>query len=302
MPMLSGGDFDAGSMKDNKRTLIIAGVTVASVALIAFGAYRLLAQDRGSAPADLHFEDADWPEALMVVTDPSVPAQIKEYEGFIVSFNKDNKTPNWVAWELLGTETEGEGTRTNKFWTDEEVEGCADTRDYRGTGFDRGHMMPAAEQKWSPEAMHDCFSLANICPQDHSLNSGAWNTLENKERAWARRDSMLLIAAGPIYEATDTMHIGKNRVRVPSAFFKVLAAPKANPPRGIGFIYPNMSAPGSMRVYAMPIREVEKATGLDFFSALPDSLENLIETSTSFSEWDKQGKAHRTKNQNKTAN
>ncbi len=291
----SGGNPDETGMKGDKRILIIATVTAVSVALIAFGAYRLLAQDKETPQKDWKYETADWTEALKVATDPATPSLIKEYEGFIVSFNKENKTPNWVAWELLGTETEGAGTRTNKFWTDEDIEGCPDTRDYRGSGFDRGHMIPAAEQKWSPEAMHACFSMANICPQDHSLNSGAWNTLENKERAWARRDSMLLIVAGPIYEDTDTLKIGKNRVRVPGAFFKVLVAPNAEPPRGIGFIYPNMSAPGSMRVYAMPIREVEKATGLDFFPALPDSLEDLIETSASFTEWDKPGKAYRTK-------
>lgn len=302
MQKRSGGSRKKGSMEKKRRTRIIVAVTAVSLALIAFGAYRLMAQDHEPAPSATPSEDADWAEALIVTTDPAIPARIKEYEGFIVSFNKENKTPNWVAWELLGTETEGAGTRTNKFWTDVEIEGCPDTRDYRGSGFDRGHMIPAAEQKWSPEAMHACFSMANICPQDHSLNSGAWNTLENKERAWARRDSMLLIAAGPIYEETDTLRLGKNGVRVPSAFFKVLAAPKADPPRGIGFIYPNMSAPGNMRVYAMPIREVEKATGSDFFSSLPDSLEKLIEESTSFAEWDKPGKAYRTKNQNITTN
>ncbi len=302
MPRHSGGDPGMRMMAKERRILIIASVTAVCIALIAFGAYRLLAQEKEASRASWNTTDEDWTEALKVATAPTTPSAVKEYEGFILSFNKENKTPNWVAWELLGTETDGAGTRTNKFWTDEELEGCPDTRDYRGTGFDRGHMVPAADQKWSPQAMHDCFSMANICPQDHSLNAGAWNTLENKERSWARRDSMLLIAAGPIYEAADTMRIGKNGVRVPGAFFKVIAAPTANPPRGIGFIYPNMSAPGSMRVYAMPIREVEKATGLDFFSSLPDSLENIIEATTSFAEWDKQGKAHRTKKQNKTDN
>ena len=283
-------------MKNSGKRNIVIGILTISIGLIAFGTYRLLAQAKETVHAEWKHEGIDWEEALIVTTAPSVSSFIKKYEGFIVSFNKKNKTPNWVAWDLLGTETEGVGTRTNKFWRDEEIDGCPDTRDYRGSGFDRGHMIPAAEQKWNEQAMEDCFSMANICPQDHSLNSGAWNTLENKERAWARRDSMLLIAAGPIYEDTDTLYIGENKVRVPSAFFKVIAAPTANPPRGIGFIYPNMSAPGNMRVYAMTIRDVEKATGHDFFSSLPDSLENIIEETTSFSEWDKPGNAYRTKN------
>lgn len=214
------------------------------------------------------------------------PEQIVEYEGFRVSFNKENKTPNWVAWELLGTETEGDEPRYNTFWQDEGVEGCPSTYDYSYSGYDRGHLCPAADQKWSHDAMVDCFSLANMAPQDHSLNSGAWATLEKKERQWAQRDSAIVIIAGPLYGTTDTQRIGDAGVRVPGAFYKVMIAPYANPPRGIGFIYPNMSAPGNMRDYSMPIDKVEEITGIDFFYNLPDDLEEAIESVTSFKEWD----------------
>lgn len=218
---------------------------------------------------------------------PSTPEQIVEYEGFRVSFNKDNKTPNWVAWELLGDESEGSESRYNTFWQDERVEGCPVTYDYSRSGYDRGHLCPAADQKWSHQAMVDCFSLANMAPQDHSLNSGAWATLEKKERQWAKRDSAIVIIAGPIYEPSDTKRIGDGGVRVPSAFYKVFLAPYVENPRGIGFIYPNMSAPGNMRDYAMTIDEVEAITGIDFFFNLPDDLEEKIESVASFKEWDK---------------
>lgn len=164
-----------------------------------------------------------------------------------MSFNKDNHTPNWVAWELLRSETGGEKSRHNKFWQDFEVDGCPDTRDYSNSGYDRGHMCPAADQKWSHEAMVDCFSLANIVPQDHALNTGAWKTLENKERKWAERDSAIVIVAGPIYETSDTSRIGRAGVRVPGAFFKVMIAPYLDEPRGIAFVYPNMTAPATWR-------------------------------------------------------
>ena len=213
--------------------------------------------------------------------------QIMEYEGFRVSFNKDHKTPNWVAWELLGTECDGEEKRYNTFWQDENVAGCPSTYDYTNSGYDRGHMCPAADQKWSRQAMIDCFSLANIVPQDHSLNSGAWSTLEKKERLWAQRDSAIVIIAGPIYEKTDQERIGDAGVRVPSAFFKVMIAPYVDEPRGIGFIYPNMSSPGNMKDYSMPIDKVEEITGIDFFYNLPDELENRIEATASFKEWDR---------------
>lgn len=135
--------------------------------------------------------------------------------------------------------------------------------------------------------MIDCFSLANMVPQDHALNAGAWQTLEKKERSWAKRDSAIVIIAGPIYQESDTKRIGQNGVRVPGAFFKVFIAPYVEQPRGIGFIYPNMSSPGNMANYSTTIDEVERITGFDFFYNLPDELEERIESTASFKEWDR---------------
>ncbi|MDE7412679.1 MAG: DNA/RNA non-specific endonuclease [Muribaculaceae bacterium] len=227
-------------------------------------------------------------DKLLNVTIPAdIPSQIKDYEGFRLSFNKDNHTPNWVAWELLASEVGGDLPRAKGFWNDPEIEGCPVTADYKNSGYDRGHLCPAADQKWSEQAMNDCFYLTNICPQNKSLNTGAWNTLENKERTWAQRDSAILIVAGPIYEKSDRERIGQTGVRVPSAFFKVLAAPYLDNPRGIAFVYPNMAAPGNMENYMMTIDEVEKITGYDFFSELPDNIENEIESKASFKEWNR---------------
>lgn len=226
-----------------------------------------------------------YPGLLNVEIPKEIPSQIKEYNGFTLSFNKNNATPNWVAWELLGSETQGDAERTNKFWKDDEIDGCAAKSDYKNSGYDRGHMIPAADQKWSEEAMHHSFSMANIVPQDHSLNTKAWNTLEKKCRLWAQRDSALIIIAGPIYEKTDTKRIGYSGVKVPSAFFKVILAPYLPQPRAIAFVYPNMRAPGNMQNYSTTIDEVERITGFDFFKSLPDDIENEVESKTSFKEW-----------------
>lgn len=248
----------------------------------AQGANDGLQVQRGNAA----LPDAD---ALLDVKVPaSVKSQCKDYEGFRLSFNADNHTPNWVAWELLAAETDGQVSRKNTFWTDDDVEGCPNVNDYKKSGYDKGHMCPAADQKWSEQAMYDCFSFTNMTPQDGALNSGAWQTLEKKERKWAMRDSAILIVAGPIYEKSDTKRIGANGVRVPSAFFKVFAAPYLDEPRGIAFVYPNMSSPGNMENYVMTIDDVEKLTGFDFFYNLPDELENSIESVASFRDWNKQ--------------
>lgn len=271
---------------------------VACLVVVAAGIYGVSRMDDGSQTDNQRVANAAGPRGISAsapvgnaadLLDVKTPEQLadrrKDYTGFTVSFNKDNRTPNWVAWELLGTETSGGESRSNKFWQDEEMEGCPVTRDYTNSGYDRGHMCPAADQKWSSEAMTDCFVLTNIVPQDHALNAGAWQTLESKERLWAQRDSAILIVAGPVYADSDTKRIGDAGVRVPGAFFKVMVAPYLDEPRGIAFVYPNMTSPGNMENYVMTIREVEKLTGYDFFHNLPDEVEEAVETVSSFRDW-----------------
>ena len=227
-----------------------------------------------------------YPALETVILPEDLPNQIKEYTGFTVSFNKDRRTPNYVAWELLSDEVSNNVSRTNNFWKDEEIEGCPEYYDYSRSGYDRGHICPAADQKWSLDAMNDSFVMANICPQDHDLNSGAWNTLENKERQWAQRDSCLMIVAGPVYTPEDTLYIGNtNKILVPGAFFKAIIAPYLDNPRGIAFVYPNMPASGNMENYAMSIDDLEELLDYDLFPALPDEIENKVESRFSFKEW-----------------
>lgn len=276
-----------------KKNYIIPILLIA-VVFIAIGVYGLTCSRQNdnsgrsiTGIAQKNSSTLDSDAFLNVIIPNGISSQIKDYEGFRVSFNKENHTPNWVAWELLRSETDGNVGRYNTFWTDPDIEGAPSTNDYRNSGFDRGHLCPAADQKWSATAMEHCFSLANICPQDHSLNTGAWKTLESKERLWAQRDSAIIIISGPIYTDADNTRIGSTGVRVPGAFFKVIAAPYLKQPRGIAFIYPNMTAPGNMENYATTIDEAERITGFDFLSSLPDDIEQEIESKSSFKEWNR---------------
>lgn len=265
----------------SRKTLIVLAMAVC-VSLIVIGiCYGCEHQEPASQDA-LVLRDLD-----KVNVAPGTTSFIKHYEGFTVSFNEENHTPNYVSWELMSHETSGESSRTNNFWKDESVPGCATSSDYTRSGYDRGHLCPAADQKWSDQAMHDSFVMTNICPQANALNTGAWNTLENKERQWAARDSMLVIVAGPIYTEDDKETIGSTGVRVPSSFFKVMLAPYAEPMRAIGFVYPNMKSPGNMADYSTTVDEVERITGMDFFYNLPDGIEAQVESSASFRDWDK---------------
>lgn len=282
-----GGWPRRGASGRRKRVNIPLTVTLLCIfALLAWGIIGLssmAAAERDAVDAcSGHIADLD-----IVKAESAAEWPVTRYEGFSLAFDERRHTPVWVAWELLGVETSGDERRKNRFWQDEDVYGCPSPSDYRNSGFDRGHMCPAAEQKWSSQAMRDCFSMANMCPQDHALNTGAWNTLENKERLWAVRDSAIVIVAGPIYSGEEPRRIGESGVAVPDAFYKVLLAPYLDKPRAIGFVYPNMRAPGNMQDYAMSVDDVEKITGLDFFATLPDEIEKEVESKFSFQDWNR---------------
>lgn len=227
----------------------------------------------------------DASELTFVKMPSDIPSQIKEYANYTVSFNSETHIPNWVAWTLEGKNTNGQVKRSNKFWTDESVKGCAQTSDYRNTGYDRGHMAPAGDMKWDKTAMDECFSLANIAPQAHTLNSGSWGKLEEKCRQRAVADSIVVIVCGPIPNEERIAHIGLTGVAVPQRFFKVILSPAARPPKAIGFIMPNGYVEGGMQRCAVSVDSIESLTGYDFFSALPDDIESQVESQCNFPQW-----------------
>ena len=274
--------------KSHKTTSVSLGHILigAAIVLAIIGATRLGAWDR-SKKNDISQLDARTEASLLlnVKTAADTPEQLVHYPGMDVSFNKEMHLPNWVAWELTANEADGTEPRSGSFYNDPEVAGCPETYDYSYSGYDRGHMAPAGDMKWSEEAMKASFSLANICPQAKSLNTGAWKRLEEKCRTWARADSSIIVICGPILNDPIREYIGDTRVAVPKRFFKVILAPYANPARGIGFIMPNGRPEGGMQACAVSIDEVERVTGHDFFSALPDSIETEIESQCDFPFW-----------------
>lgn len=224
--------------------------------------------------------------ALLDVSIPTAqPGAVIKYPGFTVNFNADKHIPNYVAWELTRDHVDGPYKRSNNFRADESVIGCPTPEDYRRSGYDRGHMAPAADMKWSRQAMDACFLLTNICPQSQHLNTWPWRKLEEATRRWAARDSALIVICGPILTDRITETIGATEVAVPKRFFKVLLAPYANPPRGIAFVMSNLVQPGGMQTAATSIDEVERITGMDFFAALPDDIEAQVEEQNNFNQW-----------------
>ena len=122
--------------------------------------------------------------------------------------------------------------------------------------------------------------MSNICPQDHNLNTGRWNDLENKCRTWARKYNKVYVACGPVYQGKRNEYIGKRRVKVPDAFFKVILINDTRKQAALGFYFENKECTLPLKEYLLSVDEIEKLTGLDFFSALPDDLENRLEKET----------------------
>ena len=255
----------------------------AGLAVVALIAWRLNATEQ----ADSRSCDTEATRLMEVVLPAGMTEQTVDYTGFRVSYNADAHQPNYVVWELTESETDGEERRDVKFDVDPAVRGSAELADYRRSGYDRGHMIPAADVKWDAEAMRESHLLTNVCPQDHKLNAGAWATLESNCRQWARRDSAIIIICGPVLSDYMPRSIGRDGrvIPVPERFFKVVLAPYTTPPRGIGFLMANGPVGGGVQNAAVTIDEVEAVTGYEFFSALPDEIEDEVESQCAYHQW-----------------
>ena len=210
-------------------------------------------------------------------------SQIIRHIGYTTSYNAETKIPNYVAWTLTPERFEDVVSRTDKFLPDPEVADPVTTDDYRNSGYDRGHMCPAADNKWDKEAMRESFYMTNICPQHHNLNRGDWKELEDACRDWTMECGKLHVVAGPILYRKEHQRIGDSRVVVPEAFFKVILSPE--PLKAIGFIYKNTSGNHPLDAYVNSVDEVERITGMDFFPNLPDSIEEVVEKAYNLEEW-----------------
>jgi endonuclease G len=212
--------------------------------------------------------------------------QIITHIGYTVSYNSDWKIPNWVAYELTKEEAEGTVPRATAFVPDPKVPygKSAETYDYSNSGWDRGHMAPAGDMKWSVDAMKESFYLSNICPQNKNLNSGIWNDLEVQVRELARQKGKIYVVCGPIV-SKNPKTIGTNKVAIPDAFFKALLQNDNEEWCAIAFMFANVSGRKPLASYAMSVEDLQAITDIDFFPSLPDSIEQMVESKVDFTKW-----------------
>lgn len=231
----------------------------------------------------------EMPDSVVRICMPAslegISEQIIHKISYIVSYNKDTKIPNWVAWHLTADHTDGPVSRMSNFYEEESVAyPRATLDDYRGSGWSRGHMCPAGDNKWDGRAMYESFSLVNVCPQNANLNSGLWNSFEIDCRRWAKRYGDIYIVCGPVFMNREHETIGANGVFVPEAFFKVVLCLNGIP-KALGIIVRNTNGNNKRDLYYNSIDQVERITGIDFFPALPDELEKIIESDVDMNLW-----------------
>ena len=212
--------------------------------------------------------------------------QILFRKGYIVSYNKDWKIPNWVAWHLTKEHTLGVNSRSGNAWH-EDIDvpyPRATILDYKGSGWSRGHMCPAGDNKWDSEAMYESFLFTNCCPQNANLNSGDWNQIEMICRRWAEKFGDIYIVCGPILFNQKHETIGSNKVVVPEAFFKVVLCMNGKP-KGIGFIRRNTYTSKRSDFYVNSIKEIGRITGITFFPLLPGDVSEAVKSKANLNDW-----------------
>ncbi len=211
---------------------------------------------------------------------PEVKGTFIENSYYCVDYDSAHKQPSWVYYMLTKAHISGSASRSSSFKDCKQGSvASASTKDYTRSGYDRGHLCPAADMKISKEAMSETFQMWNISPQNPSLNRGRWADLEATVRGYLEDETdTLFIVTGPVFIA-DMGSIGNNRVTVPSLFYKVVFNPKRG---GIGFLLPNRKLDTPLSSWQVSIDLVEAITGIDFFPQLPDAQENEIEAQVSW--------------------
>jgi len=165
---------------------------------------------------------------------------------------------------------DGSVSRSDNFRADKSISsGSASLADYRGSGYDRGHLAPAGDMKWDKEAMSQSFLMSNMSPQAPSFNRGIWKKLEEEVRSLAMERDSIYVVTGPVLHTVKSS-IGKNEVGIPSYYFKVVV--DLSPPDYgmIAFLLPNEKSGEELSSYAISVDSLEAFTGYNFFHSAPD--------------------------------
>jgi len=217
----------------------------------------------------------------------STTSVIIEHNYYTLSYSEKDEQAEWVAYELKKSHLTKNNFKRPYFVEDPKVKTIsADWRNYKNSGYDRGHLCPAADRGFLKEAYDETFLTSNISPQNREFNGGIWNRLEQKVRYWANGyDGVYVITGGNLKNKLN--EIGYENITVPDEFFKIVVDKSNGKYKAIAFLIPNKSSRESFYKYAVSIDEIEAKTGIDFFPQLPDSIEDELESANDPRAWGK---------------
>lgn len=213
---------------------------------------------------------------------------IVAHKYYALSYHERHEQAEWVAYVLTRERLQMPWQdRPDLFEADPKVRsGSAALSDYRGSGYDRGHLVPAADMAFNTTAITETFFLSNISPQSRDFNKGIWKELEELTRDWAIKFKKLYVVTGPVLKDGGKGTIGNNEVTIPTAFYKVLLDLSEPDQKAIAFIVPNEVSYDPLFKYAVSIDEVEKQTGINFFpNLMTRELERELEAQKNIDFW-----------------
>ena len=212
---------------------------------------------------------------------------VYQKKSYYLSYVESHEQPEWVAYTLTRDQLKQQkNPRPDRFQSDRDISsGSAVDDDYRNSGYSRGHLVPAADRSYDMESLRETFRFSNICPQEIPFNGGVWRELEECTRDWAKKFRELYIVSGAIYE-NSAKEIGRNKVNVPSAFYKVILD-NADPERkAIAFLIPHAVQDAELKDFALSVDELENRTNLDFFGELlEEKVEIALESKCTIAQW-----------------
>jgi endonuclease G len=210
--------------------------------------------------------------------------QYIKHSHYAFEYKEEHEQSIWVAYMLTSKKNAQTYKRSNSFYPDPLVSTeTATNKDYSKSGYDKGHLAPAADMNWSEQAIKESFYFSNISPQLPAFNRGIWKTLEEQVRTWAQKFDTLYIVTGPIVEP-GLPTIGENKVSIPNYFYKAILVYSYSRAFGIGFILPHAASNNSIYSFVVPIDSIESKIHRDLFCKLPDTIEEKIESSTTISD------------------
>jgi len=216
----------------------------------------------------------------------STSGDVVHHQYFSLSYSEPHEQAEWVAYELKREHLTYDDRKRPYFIEDPEVRTkSADWKNYRGSGYDRGHLCPAGDRRFSEYAYNETFYTSNISPQDRDFNAGVWNRLEQQVRRWCKKHGDLFVVTGGILEK-GLEEIGEEDVDVPQAFYKIVLNTKDDSRGVLAFLIPNKESNAPLQTFLVPIDVLEEKTGLDFFAQQPKMWQDAREHEVDAEGWD----------------